>query len=291
MTGDGVLPVDKPSGPTSHDVVAMARRALGTRRIGHTGTLDPFASGLLLLCIGRATRISEYLSGLPKTYVGTLVLGTATNTDDATGEPIARSDAWRTLDPAAIRAALESQRGVLLQVPPAYSAKKVGGQRLHVLARRDAAPVLDPVEVVIHALEVVRIQPPEVEFRVTCSAGTYVRAIARDAGEKLGTHAHLARLRRIAIGPHGIDAALPVDRLADEAAVAAAWITPRTALAHLPAVELGADEEDAIGHGIAVRAPPGTPQGTVALVRGERLIAMAAHDAGRLRPRKVFTDG
>jgi tRNA pseudouridine55 synthase len=269
----------------------MARRALRTRRIGHTGTLDPFASGLLLLCIGRATRIAEYLSGLPKTYVGTLVLGIATDTDDGTGTPIARSDAWRTLDPAAIRAALESQRGVRLQVPPTYSAKKVGGQRLHVLARRDAAPVLDPVEVIIHELEVVRIQPPDVEFRVTCSAGTYVRAIARDAGEVLGSHAHLARLRRTAIGPHRIDSALPVDRLADEAAVAAAWITPRTALAHLPAVELDVEQERAIGHGMAVRAPRGTPAGTVALVSGDRLIAMATHDAGRLRPRKVFADG
>ena len=290
MTGDGVLPVDKPSGPTSHDVVAMARRALGTRRIGHTGTLDPFASGLLLLCIGRATRIAQYLSDLPKTYIGTLVLGTATDTDDGTGAAMARSDAWRSVDPAHIRDALESQRGVRLQVPPAYSAKKVSGQRLHVLARRDAAPVLDPVEVVIHELEVVRIQPPEVEFRVTCSAGTYVRAIARDAGERLGTHAHLARLRRTAIGPHRIDDALPVGRLGDESAVAAAWITTRAALTHLPSVELGSDQERAIGHGMAVPAPPGTPHGTVVLVRGDRVVAMATHDEGRLRPRKVFTD-
>ncbi|HSH45652.1 MAG TPA: hypothetical protein VK966_07335, partial [Longimicrobiales bacterium] len=136
----GILPVDKPEGPTSHDVVAMARRALGVRRIGHTGTLDPFATGLLLLCVGPATRLAEYFSDLSKTYEATARLGVATDTLDRTGSTVSTSEAWRELSPDAIREAFQAEGGTRLQQPPAYSAKRIGGRRSHELAREGGAP-------------------------------------------------------------------------------------------------------------------------------------------------------
>src|SRR5690606_5028509 len=174
---EGVLPVDKPAGPTSHDVVAQARRALGERRIGHTGTLDPFASGLLLLCVGRATRIAEYLTDMPKAYRATMRLGAATDTDDATGSVVAESDAWRTLDDATIRAAFAAEAGRRPQRPPAYSAKKIAGERAHRLARRGEIVELPDVDIEVHAIEVIAIALPEITFHVRCSSGTYIRSI------------------------------------------------------------------------------------------------------------------
>ncbi|HUF76850.1 MAG TPA: tRNA pseudouridine(55) synthase TruB, partial [Longimicrobiales bacterium] len=183
---NGVLPVDKPAGPTSHDIVDRARRALRTRRIGHTGTLDPFASGLLLLCVGPATRLAEYLTALPKSYEATLRLGVATTTDDAEGEPVRTSDAWKAVDESAVRTAFERQTGDILQVPPAYSAKRVAGERMYDVARRGGTVELEAVPVHVSRIELTRFEPPEVDFTVDCSSGTYIRAIARDVGEQLG---------------------------------------------------------------------------------------------------------
>ena len=176
----GILPVDKPEGPTSHDVVARARRALRQRRIGHTGTLDPFASGLLLLCLGPATRLAEYLTALPKSYRAVLRLGQTTDTDDATGKVIAESDAWHSVTEAAFRAALAGQTGELDQLPPVYSAKKVDGERAYAAARRGEPVQRTPVRVTVYAAELVRFDPPFAEFTVDCSSGTYIRSIARD---------------------------------------------------------------------------------------------------------------
>ncbi|HET7322236.1 MAG TPA: tRNA pseudouridine(55) synthase TruB, partial [Longimicrobiaceae bacterium] len=162
----GVLLVDKPVGLTSHDAVARARRALGTRKIGHTGTLDPFASGLLLLCIGSATRLSEQLTGLRKRYSATLKLGEATDTDDLTGEVVSRSDEWRELDETQIREALQAQTGEIQQLPPRYSAKKVAGERMYAAARRGEEVERTPVAVTVYDLRVTRIAPPEVDFEV-----------------------------------------------------------------------------------------------------------------------------
>jgi tRNA pseudouridine55 synthase len=284
---DGVLPVDKPAGPTSHDVVARARRALHTRRIGHTGTLDPFATGLLLLCIGRATRLAEYLTGQPKTYEATVRLGTVTETDDATGAVSATSDGWRALMPAHIEEALASHTGRLLQRPPAYSAKKVDGERSYRLARRGDAPVLPPVEVEVFALDLVGSALPDVDIRVTVSAGTYIRAIARDVGEALGVGAHLVRLRRTAVGDHRVDGALSLEGLDDADTVAAALLTPLEALAHLPHIGLAPEQATSIRHGRRVPAPPGV-DGRVVLAHAGSLVAIAEATEGVLRPRKVF---
>ncbi|MBX6362586.1 MAG: tRNA pseudouridine(55) synthase TruB [Gemmatimonadetes bacterium] len=286
---DGVIPVDKPEGPTSHDVVAAARRALGVRRIGHTGTLDPFASGLLLLCVGRATRIAEYLTGLPKTYRATARLGVATDTDDRTGRPIGGSDAWRGLSAADVEAALQELVGPQLQVPPAYSAKKQGGERMYERARRGAPVELPAVPVTIHGIDVVGLDLPDVEFDVECSSGTYIRSIARDLGERLGTGAHLTALRRLRIGPHDVGVALPLERLGQPDAVQRAWLSPASALAHLPVAEADPREVEEVAHGAPIDAPAGiADEALVAIVRDGELIAVAEARGGLLRPRKVF---
>lgn len=289
---EGILPVDKPEGPTSHDVVASARRALGTRRVGHTGTLDPFASGLLLLCVGRATRLAEYLSGLPKTYSAVARLGESTDTLDRTGTLIADSEAWRGLEEARVRAALESQAGDRLQVPPAYSAKKVGGERLHRLARRGEVVEAAPSPVTIHRIELERLDLPDVAFHVECSSGTYVRAIARDLGDELGTGAHLTWLRRTRIGDWDVASAIPTDALTDPSAVRGAWVDPLAALRHLPRVDVDDGDAADLGHGRVVPAPGELAPGTLVAVahRGHLLAIARAEDAG-LRPRKVFAGG
>lgn len=296
MSGiSGVLPVDKPVGPTSHDAVGIARRALGTRRIGHTGTLDPFASGLLLLCLGPATRLAEYLSGLSKRYIATIRLGETTDTDDHTGEVIAGNDSWSDLSEDDVRRALRSQIGTIRQLPPVYSAKRVAGERMYAAARRGEAVVRTPVEVTIHSLAVLRVELPDVQIEVHCSSGTYIRAIARDLGEALGTGGHLAALRRTAVGEHEIASAIALDRLDDAAAVSAALLSPAAAMAHLPSVTVDADGAARIAHGGAVDLHDGAgdaiPEAsTVALLDEEGgLLAIAERHADRLRPRKVFT--
>jgi tRNA pseudouridine55 synthase len=286
----GVLPVDKPAGPTSHDVVASARRALGVRRIGHTGTLDPFATGLLLLCLGNATRLAEYFGGLQKAYSATAQLGVETDTLDGTGAVVATSEAWRALDEIALRRAFEDQAGRRLQTPPAYSAKKIAGRRAYEMARAGENVAPAPVEVEIHALEVVDLDMARglVRFQMSCSAGTYVRAVARDAGEALAVGAHLTELRRTAIGRFAVDDALPLDRLDDADAVRAALIPPLAALDHFPVVRLEEEEEAAVRHGRGIQAHGRAPEGTVVLAAAGALLAVAESDGMRLQPRKVL---
>ncbi len=284
----GVLPVDKPVGPTSHDVVAMARRALRERRIGHTGTLDPFASGLLVLCLGAATRLAEYLSGLEKEYHATARLGVATDTLDHTGEVVATSDAWRSLDPAAVRRAFEAQQGTRLQTPPAFSAKKVGGRKAYELARRGDEVRLQPVEITIHDLTVIAIEGDEVRFQLRCSSGTYVRAIARDAGAALGVGAHLTELRRTSVGPFRLDHAIATAQLEDAGLVQDALLSPLDALAGWPTIQLSGEEERRVRLGQPLVADDQAPRGLVALAAGEDLVAVGESDGRTVRPRKVF---
>lgn len=288
---NGVLPVDKPEGPTSHDAVAAARRALRLRRIGHTGTLDPFASGLLLLCLGRATRLAEYLTALPKSYLAGMRLGEATDTDDLTGEVVSRSDGWRSLSEDRVAAALREQTGTLRQLPPRFSAKKVGGERMYAAARRGEEVERTPVEVTVYGIELVRFDPPEVDFAVDCSSGTYIRAIARDVGEALGVGAHLARLRRTRVGTHDVEGALSLSRLDDAEAVRAALLSPADAVAHLPQMVIDAAAERRVGHGGRLAAPEGLPEGVpVALLsEGRELVAIAERRGEDVMPRKVLS--
>ncbi len=242
---DGVLVVDKPRGPTSHDVVDRVRRALRTRRVGHTGTLDPFATGVLPVCVGRATRLARFLSGGDKEYAATVRLGFATTTDDLTGEPLG-PPAPVEIDPAALDHALEALVGSFDQVPPAFSAKRVGGRRLYELARRGESVPRAASRVAVHAVRLLAREGETLEIAVCCSAGTYVRALARDLGERLGTGAHLTALRRTRSGTFDLSQAVNGD---DLAGAADRMIPMDSLLLELPAVHVGETGRRLVGHG------------------------------------------
>lgn len=290
--GDGVLLVDKPVGPTSHDVVSLVRRSLGTRRVGHTGTLDPFASGLLLVCVNRATRLVEYLHGFAKEYVAVAQLGQVTDTLDPEGEVVATHDGWRELGPGEIASAMALLSSRTTQLPPVFSAKKVGGEAAHRRVRRGEAVDLEPVPVTIHHLELLSWEPPFLEFRTRVSTGTYIRAIARDLGEILGVGGYLRTLRRTAIGPFAVEDAVSTDHLSDlDGLPETAWRPALEALAHLPSLPVDLEGAQDILAGRTVSVPVGThlPDGTlVALAQAGRLLAVAEASDGRLQPRKVF---
>ncbi len=291
---DGLLRLDKSAGPTSHDMVAWARRELRLRKVGHTGTLDPFASGLLLLCLGPSTRLAEYLSELPKEYRARARLGVRTSSGDPDGDALATSDGWRTLGRDEIESTLESFLGESDQVPPTFSAKKVDGERAYRRARRGESVSLEPVPVQVHEVALETVALPFIDFRLRCSAGTYVRAIARDLGEWLGVGAHLTELRRVSIGPFSVQGAVSPEALGDPAAVRSAWIPPLGAVRHLPVIQ---DPPDEALHRFRsgqplppseLGAPEEGGEGEVAVAVGDRLVAIAVRDGDRIRPRKVF---
>jgi tRNA pseudouridine55 synthase len=247
---DGVLLLDKPSGPTSHDIVARVRRVTGERRIGHTGTLDPLASGLLVLVLGRATRLARFLSVDDKSYDAQIRLGIATDTYDALGAPT-RAHAGPMPAREEIERALDAFRGTFLQQPPAYSAKKIGGQRSYRLARatRRTVPALPadpahpalpaPASVTAHAIEMTGCDGDVVTLRVDCSSGFYVRSLAHDLGQRLGTGAHLTALRRTRVGGFALASALTLEHFERTPSAAAGALIPLSAmLAELASVTL-----------------------------------------------------
>lgn len=236
--------MDKPAGPTSHDVIARVRAALGVRSVGHTGTLDPFATGLLVVLVGRATRLARYFDDLPKRYRATVRLGQASDTDDATGS-LGPEVVGRGFAVDEVRTALTGFVGTYAQRPPAYSAKKVDGQRAYALARKGKDVALPPVDVTVHSAEVLGLAGADVEIRVSVSGGTYIRALARDLGERLGVPAHCAALRREAIGEWRVSDAVPMDRLGKDVGL----LTPAASVAHLPSFEVTGEEAEALGHG------------------------------------------
>jgi tRNA pseudouridine55 synthase len=214
---NGLILVDKPAGCTSHDVVLSLRKALSERHIGHFGTLDPMATGLLVAAAGKAPRFFRFFSNDTKTYAGRIRLGLATDTYDAQGEPLSAECTEMPGEPA-LRAAMSAYRGEIRQVPPPYSAKKFKGQPFYKLARAGRETPQTPCNVVIHRFELLRYEPPEADVEVTCSAGTYIRSLAHDLGRDLGCGAHLTQLRRTASGPYTIDRALSLDQIGDLAA-------------------------------------------------------------------------
>jgi tRNA pseudouridine55 synthase len=264
------LLIDKPAGWTSHDVVASVRRQLHTRTVGHAGTLDPFATGLLVVLVAKATRLARFAEGLPKRYDAVVRFGSATDTDDATGRVTSSmaTDAWP--DGATMRHALDSFVGTYPQRPPAYSAKHVGGTRSHVLARRGQAIDLPSVDVTVHQIELLDWSPPDMHLVAVVSRGTYLRALARDIGERIGIPAHCHALRRTAIGPFDVTAAIAPD------AAAAFGLLPMAALLpELPSVvaDAGAAREIGYGRRVAQSAPA---DGRAALVaENGRLLAVA----------------
>src|SRR5688572_2954406 len=236
--------VDKPAGPTSHDVVDRVRRALGIRKAGHTGTLDPFATGVLPVCVGKATRLARFLTGTDKTYRATIPLGFATSTDDLTGDPLGPPRP-AAVSPEALSAACAGLTGPLMQAAPAFSAKWVKGRRAYDLARVGIETPRPVSPVTVHAIEILGHDGENVEIEVRCSAGTYIRALARDLGEALGTGGHLVALRRTVSGPFTMADAVAWDEIGPHA--------PITAMAHLlsdwPALTVTAPGLAALRHG------------------------------------------
>ncbi len=244
---DGVLLVDKPSGITSHDVVDRVRRALGVRRVGHAGTLDPMATGLLVLGVGRATRLLRFLGDQVKEYEGGARLGIETDTLDAEGSVVRTAPVDVAEDD--LRRALAGLVGEIEQRPPAYSAVKVGGQRLYRSARR-GEQVDAPVRLVrVDVFDLVRYAPPDFDFRATVSGGTYVRSLVAEVGERLGCGAHLSRLVRTRIGRFALADAVSPDQVGEP-------LPPERAVAHLPSVPVDAEEAAAARHGRCL-APAG----------------------------------
>jgi len=276
--------VAKPGGPTSHDVVDQVRRALGLRRVGHLGTLDPFAAGLLVIVVGRATRLAQYAADWTKSYEGVIRLGRTTATDDATGPTAGASDAWQSLDRAHVEAALARFHGAYEQRPPAYSAVKVEGERAYRRARRGEPVALAARPVLVSALELVRFAPPDVAFRATVSGGTYLRGLARDVGEELGCGAHLATLVRTRVGPFRLEDGVMPERL-----TAGDLRDPATLVAELPRRDLDDTARVAVTHGRPVSAGKGE-EGSVALFADGHLVAVAEREGDLLKPRVVVAD-
>jgi tRNA pseudouridine55 synthase len=293
----GVLVVDKPVGMTSHDVVEAIRRGTGIRRAGHTGTLDPRASGVLVILIGPAVRLSEYVSASDKRYQAIIRLGSSTDTFDADGKFV-RSDQPVNVTEEQFEKILKQFEGEITQTPPPYSAVKVNGRRAYDMARQGEEVELAPRKIQVHHLEVLEWAPPEVVVDVHCSSGTYVRSLANDMGNALGTGAYLVGLRRTKSGRFSLRDATPLRKL-QEAFQAGNWyqflIPAAEALADWPAVELNPDDVEEVRHGHRVKAAPGESQPE--LVRGVsvagELIALmvpaAAEDGSpEWQPKKVF---
>ena len=291
--GGGALLVDKPEGPTSHDVVRWARRSLGVRRIGHTGTLDPFASGLLILLVGPVTRLAEYLSALSKSYEARARLGIRTDTHDAEGRTVSVQDPEVVPTQEQIEAELATFEGLGQQVPPQFSAKKVEGERMYKRARRGDTVQLPPVDVEIFGIRLTDYVPPEIGFTLTCSSGTYVRAIARDLGDRLGVGAHLTGLRRTDVGAFSVDHAVPGDVLREGLCPDPAhWVEAAAAVGHLTTVRVEADAALRLRQGGAIpwseEAEPGSGE-PIAVMDEGGLVGIAEIRNGRLAPKKMLT--
>jgi tRNA pseudouridine55 synthase len=275
---EGLLLVDKPGGVTSHDVVDVVRRNLGTRKVGHAGTLDPMATGLLLIGVGRATRLLRFLGALPKTYEGTMRLGVETTTLDADGD-VVRETAVDVTE-ADIRDAMRALVGESLQRPPAYSAVKVGGRKLYEAAREGERLEAEPRPVRVDTFDLVSYEAPDAMFRVICSGGTYVRVLAANVGAALGCGAHLAALRRAAIGPYAVADAVKPEGATEPLPLEAA-------VGHLPRLDLEADEAEAASHGRPL-GPAGLTGPYGVFGPDGLLIGVYEDDGPRARPQVIL---
>ena len=292
---DGVICIDKPAGITSHDVVAKTRHILNHKRVGHAGTLDPFATGLLVLLVGRATRLTQFLTGLEKEYEAIIRLGYATDTADITGKPLSDVENTGPWAKEQLEEALSSLRGDIDQVPPMYSAKKQGGRKLYELARKGEEVERKPVRVCIYEFEPIRPNQEwlkdnldgtfDFEVRVVCSSGTYVRTLAEDFGKQLNMGAHLAELRRTRVGDFSIDTASTLVQLktrAAEESLGKVLYKPDAALSRLPVIDISEDDIRKVRHGSDVQAAePSWTNGEHVRIRDidGNLIAVGVFDA------------
>jgi tRNA pseudouridine55 synthase len=291
----GVLVVDKPIGLTSHDVVQIIRRGTGIRRAGHTGTLDPRASGVLVVLVGPAVRLSEYVSASDKRYQATIRLGSATDTYDAEGTVTSTSSAASvdSITEENFNEILQQFVGTIEQVPPPYSAVKVKGRKAYEMAREGEEVDLEPRTIQVYSLEVLEWAPPEAVIDVYCSSGTYVRSLANDLGKSLGCGAHLIGLRRTKSGRFTLRDAVPLRRL-QEAFDAGEWyrhlIPAAEALADWPMIELDGDQVELVRHGHRVPAAPGSTGWARGVSQQGDLVALMEVDAenNEWQPKKVF---
>ncbi|OGO10010.1 MAG: tRNA pseudouridine(55) synthase TruB, partial [Chloroflexi bacterium RBG_13_60_9] len=283
----------KPTGPTSHDIVNIVRRGTQIRKVGHTGTLDPYASGVLLILLGAVTRLAEYLLEVDKEYLATIRFGTATSTFDAAGRVTATRPF--TFREESLEAKLATFVGERLQVPPVYSAIKIGGRKAYDMARAGEEIEMAPRKVHIYELALLRWESPNAVVRVRCSRGTYIRSIAHDIGEAMGSHAHLVSLRRIRLGPFSVERATPVEELKRrflEGTWEKAAMPASAVLEGWETVQLTAEEAVKIRNGIAVPAPQGSAGRARAIAPDGELLAVLEADpvAGTWQPKKVFID-
>ncbi|MDX2184791.1 MAG: tRNA pseudouridine(55) synthase TruB [Gemmatimonadaceae bacterium] len=283
---DGLLLVDKPAGVTSHDVVGRARRVLGTSRVGHAGTLDPFATGLLVVLYGRATRLLPHLQHEPKVYEATIRFGAETDTEDLGGTVIREASPPSR---AAVEAVIPSLTGRIAQVPPAYSAKRVDGVRAYARARAGEVVTLDPVDITVHRWDLLawRDADGEADVRITCGGGTYIRSLARDLGRLTGSAAHLSALRRVAAGAFRVEHATPMQDLQRET------LRPQPALEALqglPQEALDAERVGKIVRGIDVEAHAEGSEAALTDARTGALVAYAVRRGDRWQPRVVMRE-
>lgn len=279
----GLVLVDKPAGMTSHDAVAIVRRALKTRRVGHTGTLDPFATGLLVVLVGRGTRLIPYVDGEPKVYEATIRFGSETDTDDLTGTTTREAPPPSDV---AIAKGIARLTGEIDQLPPAYSAKKVDGVRAYDAARRGSALTLAPARVTVNEWCVLAREGSDLRVRITCGGGTYIRALARDLGRSAESAAHLAQLRRLKSGPFDVADAVPIDMVRSGAIRVQPLLT---GVPSLPAQRLEPADLRRALHGNVV--PARVEGARVALLDDqETLIAVAERVGGDLHPALVLRD-
>lgn len=279
----GLLNVRKPRGWTSHDVVARVRRLSGQRRVGHAGTLDPLAEGVLPVLLGRATRLADVVGEGPKRYAAEVRLGSATDTDDAEGTEIARAPV-PPLDRTAIEQVLPRFRGTIQQVPPAYSAVKVAGRRAYAVARGGGHVALPPRTVTVYELRLAGLEGDLLRLEVGCSRGTYVRSLARDLARALGTYGHLTALVRTQVGPFHIEEALTLEQVA-ERGVPACLQPPERVLLNAPSYHANATELDHLAHGRAVPLQGLQAEQVRVYDPAGRLVAVGIADGAWLRPR------
>jgi tRNA pseudouridine55 synthase len=291
---NGLLVVNKPAGMTSHDVVDAVRLMAGTRRVGHAGTLDPMATGVLVVVIGAATRLVQFIDGCDKTYRAVLRLGETTTTYDADGDIVERRPV--TASQADVEAALAHFRGDTPQIPPMYSAVKVKGQKLYKLAHQGKEVEREPRPITIHRLDVLAWALPDVTIEVTCSAGTYIRSLAHDLGQALGCGAHLIALTRTAAGEFTLPQSYTLEKLhalAEAGRFPEALLLPQTALAGLPVVTLTPEQEQAAGYGqtFPLDGPPGAALIQAHDAAGQLVAVLVPAESGMWRPKLVFPKG
>lgn len=292
MINFGILVVDKPVGPTSHQVVSIVRKGSGIRKVGHAGTLDPRASGVLVLCLGAATRLSEYLSTTSKRYYAVIRFGASTQTYDSEGE--VTLETARIPTRKEIEGSLSDFVGKISQVPPPFSAIKVKGKRAYELARQGKTPQLEPREVTIHDLKLVNYKPPDLSIEIECSAGTYIRSIAHDLGSHLSTGAHLAALKRLKAGPFTIEEAVPLPKL-EVGFMVDKWeqyvVPAADALPDFPIVNINEEKLKVIRHGHRIPAEPGSSGMARGITSDGELVAIleAVEEGNFWHPRKVLT--